>query len=80
MKAALIGVVAVLLSVEVAAAQQDDARMPEGPNREHVVRQIDGAVRTVRRIARWLGDQSRLWYDYGCRKENLNYGLAWKMP
>jgi len=40
MKAArlLIGVVAVVSSVEMAAAQQDDARMPEGPNRELVIR------------------------------------------
>ena len=45
MKAArvLIGVVAVLLSVEVAAAQaQDDARMPEGPNRELVIKTCIG--------------------------------------
>jgi len=44
MKAArlLIGVVAVVSSVEMAAAQQDDARMPEGPNRELVIRTCIG--------------------------------------
>ena len=44
MKAArlLIGVVAVVLSVETAAAQQDDARMPQGPNRELVIKTCIG--------------------------------------
>jgi mono/diheme cytochrome c family protein len=43
MKAALIGVVAVLLSAEVAAAQaQDDSRMPEGPNRELTIKTCIG--------------------------------------
>jgi hypothetical protein len=43
MKVALIGVVAVLLSVEMAAAQaQDDSRMPEGPNRELTIKTCIG--------------------------------------
>src|SRR5436190_1842887 len=44
MKAArtLVGVVAVVLSVETAAAQQDDARMPQGPNRELVIKTCIG--------------------------------------
>jgi cytochrome c5 len=42
MKSALIGVIAVLLSVGTAAAQQDDARMPEGPNRELVIKTCNG--------------------------------------
>jgi len=42
MKSALIGVIAVLLSVETAAAQQDDPRMPEGPNRELVIKTCIG--------------------------------------
>jgi hypothetical protein len=39
MKAArlLIGIVAGTLSAQVAAAQQDDPRMPAGPNRELVI-------------------------------------------
>jgi hypothetical protein len=39
---ALVGVVAVVLSVETAAAQQDDARMPQGPNRELVIKTCIG--------------------------------------
>jgi len=42
MKSALIGVIAVLLSVEAAAAQQDDPRMPEGPNRALVIKTCNG--------------------------------------
>ena len=40
MKAArlLIGVVAVVSSAQIAAAQQIDPRMPEGPNREFVAK------------------------------------------
>jgi mono/diheme cytochrome c family protein len=38
----LVGVVAVVLSVETAAAQQDDARMPQGPNRELVIKTCIG--------------------------------------
>jgi hypothetical protein len=34
----LIGVVAVVSSVQMAAAQQIDPRMPEGPNREFVAK------------------------------------------
>ena len=39
---ALIGVAAIMLSVETAVAQQDDPRMPEGPNRELVVKTCIG--------------------------------------
>ena len=39
---ALIGVVAVVLTVQTAAAQQDDARMPEGPNRELTIKTCIG--------------------------------------
>jgi hypothetical protein len=39
---ALIGVAAIVLSVETAVAQQDDPRMPEGPNRELVVKTCIG--------------------------------------
>lgn len=44
MKAArlLIGVIAVMMSVKVAAAQQIDPRLPEGPNRELVARTCTG--------------------------------------
>jgi hypothetical protein len=44
MKAArvLVGVIAVVLSVGTAAAQQDDARMPEGPNRELTIKTCIG--------------------------------------
>jgi len=42
MKSALIGAIAVLLSVETAAAQQDDPRMPQGPNRELVIKTCIG--------------------------------------
>ena len=44
MKAArlLIGGIAVVLSVATAAAQQNDPRMPEGPNRDLVIRVCGG--------------------------------------
>jgi hypothetical protein len=38
----LIGVAAIMLSVEAAVAQQDDPRMPEGPNRELVIKTCIG--------------------------------------
>ena len=38
----LIGVAAIMLSVETAVAQQDDPRMPEGPNRELVIKTCIG--------------------------------------
>jgi len=39
---ALIGVAAIMLNVETAVAQQDDPRMPEGPNRELVIKTCIG--------------------------------------
>jgi DNA-binding MarR family transcriptional regulator len=47
---------------------------------QHVVQTIDRLVFAARRIAWRFGDRSNLWYDYGCRLENLRFGLDWKMP
>ena len=38
----LIGVIASILSIQVAAAQQDDPRMPAGPNRELAIKTCIG--------------------------------------
>jgi DNA-binding MarR family transcriptional regulator len=55
---------------------EKDAPEPTNP----VVRRINRAVVTARRIARWFGDRSCVWYDYGFPKENFRLGVSYRLP